>query len=301
MKSLLTLELGAHELKLAQADAGRLTRQVAGLLPEGAFNDGVATPILTGFIKHLVAESGMTARAVRVAMTDGGIAVRDFRLPLIPPEELADAVTYEGKRLVPIDPATVYYAWHARRDASEYAIYLVAARRDMVDALSGALEAAGLQVDRMDLKVMALARGAGAADGLLLEWGTGEGTVALMVDARPRFFRSFLLEAEDSVGQFEELAAALDALVRFMRSAEPDLVIASNTPLYLAGRFASEIGADERARERLPFDVRWPNPPVSWVADFPWQDQLTALGLIQDWAWEHRLTPAAGGDVRVAA
>lgn len=301
MKSLLTLELGAHTLKLTQADGGRLTRQASDLLPEGAFADGVATPVFTAFVKHLMADAAMTARAVRVAMPDGGIAVRDFRLPLIPPDELAEAVTYEGKRLIPIDPSTVYYAWHARREASQYAIYLVAGRRDMVDALCDALEAAGLQVDRIDLKIMALARGAGAADGLLLEWGNREGTVALMVDARPRFFRSFLLEANDGPGEFEELAAALDALVRFMRSAEPDLVIASNTPLYLAGRFASEIGADERARQRLPFDLRWPNPPATWVPDFPWHEHLSALGLINDWSWERRLTPAAGGDGRVAA
>lgn len=301
MKSLLTLELGALEVKLAQADEGRLTRHIAGFLPEGAFQDGVATEVFTAFIKHLLVEGGMTARVVRLAMPEGGIAVRDFRLPSIPAAELAEAVTYEGKRLIPIDPATVYYAWHARREASQYAIYLVAARRDMVDALSGTLQAAGLQVDRMDLKVMALARGAGASDGLLLEWGAGEGTVALMVDARPRFFRSFLLESQDSAGQFEELAAALDALVRFMRSAEPDLVLGSNTPLYLAGRFASEVDADERARQRLPFDVRWPNPPVAWVQDFPWPDYVSALGLIDEWSWERRLTPVGGGDGRVAA
>lgn len=301
MKSLLTMELGALEVKLAQSEDGCLTRQVAGFLPEGAFQDGVATETFTAFLKHLLIEGGMTARMVRVAMPDSGIAVRDFRLPVLPTAELADAVMYEGKRLIPIDPATVYYAWHARRVATQFAIYLVAARRDMVDALGGALQAAGLQVDRMDLKIMALARGAGAADGLLLEWGTVEGTVALMLDARPRFFRSFLLESQDAQGQFEELAAALDALVRFMRSAEPDLALAANTPLYLCGRFATEVGADERAHQRFPFDARWPSPPVRWAPDFPWQDHLTGVGLIANWNWERRLTPAAGGDTHAAA
>ena len=60
----------------------------------------------------------------------------------------------------------------------------------MVDGLVQAASAAGLETDRIDLKVPALARGIGAADGLLCEWATGEATVALMVGARPRFFRT---------------------------------------------------------------------------------------------------------------
>jgi len=292
------LELGVVELRVAQAEGGRLTRHVEIILPAGLLQDGVPGPGFGPFLRQVLLEARITARSLRLAIGESGIAVRDFRLPLLPAEELAPAVLFEGKRLIPIDPQTVYYAWHARVVDRGYAVYLVAARREMVDGLVQAASAAGLETDRIDLKVPALARGIGAADGLLCEWATGEATVALMVGARPRFFRTFGLETEDEDGQLEQIGVALDALVRFMRSAEPGLVIGANTPLYLAGRFTR---FETDWSQRFAFDVRLPAPAVRWVPDFPWPSHLTALGLIDDWGWQARLNPEQAGDKHVAA
>jgi hypothetical protein len=299
VKSLATLELGVLELKAAQADGRQLTHHAEVMLPPGLIQDGVPGADFGIFLRQVLQGAGITARRLRVAITDGGTAVRDFRLPILPVKELAAAVLFEGKRLIPIDPQTVYYAWHARRLAGGHAVYLVAARREMVDGLVAGASAAGLEVDRIDLKVPALARGMGAADGLICDWAAAEATVALMVEARPRFFRTFAFETEDQPGQLDELISALDALVKFMRSSEGGLVIGPNTPLYLAGRFGTEPAA--AWAERFPFDVRMPAPPVGWVPSFPWPVHLTALGLIGDWAWQGRLTPEQGGDNRVAA
>lgn len=298
MRSQAIVELGLIELRAAQADRGRLTRHAEALLPAGVLQDGVPSPGFAPFLRQVLLEAHITARSLRLAIGESGIAVRDFRLPLLPEEELASAVLFEGKRLIPIDPQAVYYAWHARVVDKGYAVYLVAARREMVDGLVQAASAAGLETDRIDLKVPALARGMGAADGLLCEWATGEATVALMVGARPRFFRTFALEAGDEANQVEQIGVALEALVKFMRSAEPELVMGANTPLYLAGRFAQFEAA---WAQRFPFDVRLPAPAVCWAPDFPWPAYLTALGLIDDWAWQARLIPEPGGDKRVAA
>jgi len=298
VSSLAIVELGLIELRAAQADRGRLTRHAEVPLPAGVLQDGVPSPGFGPFLRQVLLEARITARRLRLAISESGIAVRDFRLPLLPAEELASAVLFEGKRLIPIDPQTVYYAWHARPVDKGYSVYLVAARREMVDGLVQAASAAGLDTDRLDLKVPALARGIGAADGLLCEWTTGEATVALMVGARPRFFRTFALEPGDEAGQLEQIGLALEALVKFMRSAEPGLVMGANTPLYLAGRFA-QFEADWA--QRFPFDVRLPAPAVRWAPGFPWAAYLTAVGLIGEWGWQPRLIPEQAGDKFVAA
>src|SRR5207237_9084765 len=133
----------------------------------------------------------------------------------------------------------VYFAWNAIRDADGYAVYLVAARREMIDALIAAVAAAGLQVERMDLKPLALARGMGVADGLLLEWGAAEATLVLMARGRPRFFRTFLLDApaDDVEAQLDALALSPNALIQLIRRSASDLPIPSATPLFLPGRF----------------------------------------------------------------
>ena len=299
----LGVDLGKRELKVVEGDGRRLKRHARTLLPDGAIRDGVPTPLLTVALRTVTEAGGFEAKAVRVAISDTGVAVRDFRLPALPRQELSSAVMFEGRRLVPMSAEDVYYAWHAQRDRAGYGVYLVAARRDMIDAVGAAVSAAGLDLDRIDLKPLALARGAGAPDGLILEWEMAEATLVLMVRGRPRFFRTFLLDAppDDVDSQLDELALSLNALVKFVRSAEPEVPIGPTTPLYLGGRFAIVENGLQRARDAFEFAVRLPTPRFkSWTA-YPWQTHLAGLGLLGRHRWQGRLTPSPGGDTRVAA
>jgi hypothetical protein len=303
MRARLGLDLGARELRLVQADGRRLTHHAEVLLPEGAMVDGIPTPLLTTTVRSALDAGGFTAERARVAIAETGTAFRDFRLPKLAGSELSRAVAFEGRRLVPMDAADVYFAWHASRDAKGYAVYLVAARRAMIDAVVAAVGAAGLQVERMDLKPLALARGMGVSDGLLLEWGAEEATMVLMVRGRPRFFRTFTLDAppEDADAQLEELTLSLNALVKFMRGGASDVPISPATSLALGGRFVFIDDGLQRARQRFEFNVVLPLPLFDATPDFPWQAHLAGIGLVRQGHWQSRLSPSQGGDTPVAA
>src|SRR5436190_19140481 len=195
MTRVCAIDLGARELKLLEADGRLLTYHAEVLLPEGALADGMPTPLLTAAVRGALEAGTFTSDRARVTIGEPGTACRDFRLPGLRQSGLSRAVVFEGRRQVPMAAADVYFAWHAVRDPSGYAVYLVAARREMIDALVAAVGAAGRRVEHMDLKPLALARGMGVSDGLLLEWGAAEATLVLMVQGRPRFFRTFLLDA----------------------------------------------------------------------------------------------------------
>jgi hypothetical protein len=300
----LGLDIGLRELKIVEADGGRLTRHAEILLPDGAIEDGMPTPLLTVAIRGAVEAAGMRTGTALLAIADTGIAVRDFVLPRIPQSELGQAVLFEGRRLVPLDPGSVYYAWHARTIRSGRSVYLVAARRDMIDALTDTVRHAQLQVTHIDVKPLALARGAGVTDGMVLEWGASEATLILMVQGRPRFFRSFLLDsAPDNIdAQLDELAFSVTALVRFMRTSAPDATIGPRTDLHLVGRVAFIEDGYERAQKRFEFAVRAATKPsLKMPSGFPWQAHLAGIGLLQRLSWRGRLEPSQGGDSRVAA
>lgn len=303
MSRRLAFDLGNRELRLLEADGRRLTRHAELLLPDGAIVDGIATPLLTAVVRGVIQEHGLASRAVRVAIAETGTAFRDFPLPRLPASELNSAVLFEGRRLIPLDPEDVYFAWHAQRRSSGYAVYLVAARRAMIDGVITALTSAGLTVEHLDLKPLALARGMGVADGLLLEWGAAEATLVLMAGGRPRFFRTFQLDApaDDAEAQFDELALSVAALVKFMRGAAPDISIGPTTSLALGGRFAFLAGGTERAAHTLGFKVLSPQIRLRATADLPWQAHFAEIGLLQQGRWQPRLTPSQGGDIRVAA
>ena len=304
MSRKLAVDIGLRELKIVEADGARLTGHAEILLPDGAIEDGMPTPLLTVAIRGAMEAARIRTGPALVAIADTGIAVRDFVLPRIPKSELSEAVLFEGRRLVPLDPNSVYYAWHAQSIRSGHSVYLVAARRDMIDALTATVTEAALRVGRIDVKPLALARGAGVTDGLILEWGASEATLVLMVQGRPRFFRSFLLDsASDNVdAQLDELAFSLSALVRFMRTAAPDATIGPRTDLHLVGRVAFIEDGYQRAQQRFEFAVRPPKAPsLKMPSDFPWQAHLAGIGLLQRLSWRSRLEPSQGGDVRVAA
>jgi hypothetical protein len=296
------VDIGARELKLLEARGRQLLRHAEVLLPEGALADGVPTPLFTAAVRGAVEGAGFHGSRVRVAIAETGTAFRDFRLPAMPSRDLAQAAMFEGRRQVPMDPGDVYFAWHAARDGKGYAIYLVAARREMIDGLIATLASAGLRVERMDLKPLALARGLGIQDGLGLEWGAAEATLVFMHHGRPRFFRTFALDApgEEVDAQFEELALSLNALVKFMRGAA-EVPIGRETPLYLGGRFAFLPEGLQRAQQRFDFTVQMPVTRFRAAADFPWQAHFAGLGLLGQRRWQPRITPSQGGDIRVAA
>jgi hypothetical protein len=296
------VDIGARELKLLEAKGRQLLRHAEVLLPEGALADGVPTPLFTAAVRGAVEGAGFHGSRVRVAIAETGTAFRDFRLPRLPARELVQAAMFEGRRQVPMDPSDVYFAWHAVRDRSGYAVYLVAARRDMIDGLIAALGSAGLTVERMDLKPLALARGMGIQDGLALEWGAAEATLVFMIRGRPRFFRTFVLDApgDDVDAQLQELTLSLNALVKFMRGAS-EAVIGRDTPLALGGRFAFLPDGLERARQHFDFAVESPATRYRAAPDFPWQAHFAGLGLLEQRDWRTRLTPSQGGDIRVAA
>jgi hypothetical protein len=299
----LGLDLGAKELRLVQGDGKRLTHHAEVLLPEGAMVDGIPTPLLTTTVRSALDAGGFTANRARIAIAETGTAFRDFRLPRLAGSELNRAVGFEGRRLVPMEASDVYFAWHATRDAKGYAVYLVAARRAMIDAVVEAVGSAGLQVERMDIKPLALARGMGVSDGLLLEWGAAEATLVLMVRGRPRFFRTFTLDAapEDADAQLDELALSLNALVKFMRGAASDVPVSPATSLALGGRFAFMDDGLERARQRFDFNLVLPLPLFKTPEDFPWQAHFAGIGLIRQGRWQNRLSPSQGGDTHAAA
>lgn len=303
MTARLALDLGARELKILEANGRTLTRHAEILLPDGALLDGMPTPLLTAAIRGALEDGGFVATRARLAIAETGTAFRDFRLPSLPASELSRAVMFEARRQVPMEAADVHFAWHAIRDKTGYAIYLVAARRDMINAIVAAASSAGLQVERIDLKPLALARGMRVSDGLLLEWAAAEATLVLMAKGRPRFFRTFGLDAtaDDPEAQLEELTHALNALVKFMRGTASDVQISPATTLAVGGRFAFLPEGMQRAEQRFNFTVTVPTTPFKAAPGFPWQAHFAGLGLLLQARWYDRLTPMQGGDNRVAA
>lgn len=122
---------------------------------------------LTESIKDLFREHKDLGKKVRVGIANARIVVRPLDLPpMSDAKELATAVRFQaGEELpMPLDQAVIDYQDMGvveTADGPRQRVVVVAARRDMIEAVLATVRAAGLRVEGIDLSAFAMIRALG--------------------------------------------------------------------------------------------------------------------------------------------
>jgi type IV pilus assembly protein PilM len=150
----------------ARVNGSILAEQAAVLpLPADAVRDGevMDQEALADVLRELFATSGMNKR-VRVGVANQRTVLRTLELPPITDrKELAAAVGFQAQEQVPMPLSNAVLDFHPLGIVETPAgprqrVVLVAAQRDMVEKLLGAVRRAGLTADGVDLSAFALIR-----------------------------------------------------------------------------------------------------------------------------------------------
>jgi type IV pilus assembly protein PilM len=166
------LDIGAAGVRAAIISPGtmhgRPSVTVNGLgqieLPPGAVSSGVVSDqaSVTRAIKTLWETNKFECRSVILGITNQQVVVRDITLPNLPPDQLAKALPFQAREIVPIplEQALLDFTPLGEPDEATDTVagLLVAAPRSPVVAAVHAVEAAGLKVARVDLSSFALLR-----------------------------------------------------------------------------------------------------------------------------------------------
>jgi type IV pilus assembly protein PilM len=166
------VDIGARSVRAAVLApgtlAGRPSVTVHGLaevaLPPGAVVNGVVSDqgAVTRALQTLWETNKFECRSVIVGITNQQVVVRDLVLPNLPPEQMAKALPFQAREIVPIplDQALLDFTPLGPPDPHADTItgLLVAAPRDPVRAAVQAVERAGLRVARVDLSSFAVLR-----------------------------------------------------------------------------------------------------------------------------------------------
>jgi type IV pilus assembly protein PilM len=133
-------------------------------LPFGAVVNGVVNDpgSVSRALRQMWATNKFDCRNVIVGITSQQVVVRDLAMPNLPPDQLAKALPYQARDLVPLplDQVLIDFAPLGEADpATEMQPgLLVATPREPVTAAVQAVERAGLQVARVDLSSFAVLR-----------------------------------------------------------------------------------------------------------------------------------------------
>jgi type IV pilus assembly protein PilM len=171
----LEIEAGSVAAVEVKADGGvEPARTAIAPLPLGTFHDGEVTDpdALAATLRSLFSEHGLSRR-VRLGIGNQRVVVRTTRLPAIDdPKDLEAAVRFQAQEQIPmpIEQAVLDHRVVGGTPASEESgpqidVVMVAARRDMVEAMLRPLREADLDPIGVDLSAFGLIRALGDAPG----------------------------------------------------------------------------------------------------------------------------------------
>ncbi|MCW2538673.1 MAG: type pilus assembly protein PilM [Frankiales bacterium] len=147
---------------------GRPSASVHGMaqeyLPSGVVVNGVVTDqaAVTRALKALWAYNKFECRNVIVGVTNHQVLVRDLTVPLLPEDQMAKALPYQAREVVPfpMDQALIDFTPFADQDPDSGTVtgLLIASPKAPIVAAVSAVEKAGLHVARVDLSTFAALR-----------------------------------------------------------------------------------------------------------------------------------------------
>jgi type IV pilus assembly protein PilM len=166
-KIVIGLDIEPGYIAAVEAHAGRVAvgRAAAMAIPPGVVRDGEVTDIstLADGLRKLFTENRFPKR-VRVGLANQRIVVRTLDLPpLNDAKDIASAVRFQAQEHIPMPLDQAVLEHHSlgiveTPEGQRTRVVLVAARREMIDALLEALRKAGLRAEGVDLSAFAMIR-----------------------------------------------------------------------------------------------------------------------------------------------
>lgn len=253
------IDIGHHAIKAVQVDRAGSGFKISRIgwvrTPEESVKEGVvidATAVGMA-IKQLLRESHISATAACIAVAGGSVVVRTVRIPKMPEATLRKSIKYEAGRYVPSSVEDSYIEFEIVGDADENQmdVLIVAAPKDIVESRIKACEAAGLDVEIVDVEAFAAYRALLESDPSNAYQGK---TVAIVDIGGSTTSMSVITDGAFSMARSLSQGGRTwtDALKNYFRLSEEDAE-SGKAQLDL-----SELTSDEQPRENPPLRVVQP-------------------------------------------
>jgi len=208
MSQVVGLDIGASAVRAAEIDLGPgkpvLMRYGQVGLPPGVIVDGEiqdATAVVEA-IGRLWRNAQFESKSVVVGLAGLRAITREIDLPYVPDGEVDSAVRFQSEEVVPFPPDKTILSAQVLSDfagpdgAKMRRVLVAAAHRDLVDAVTGVADRAGLLVEGVDLVSSAMVRALvdpnqlGELPEAVVSVGAGLTVVVVHQQGRPQFVRT---------------------------------------------------------------------------------------------------------------
>ena len=281
-----TVNIEERSLRLLTVKGGEVQKwgQVplgAGLVENGLIRD----PAQVGLaLDTLFGEQKAPKKGVITSLTVIGLGSTSqiLDLPKMRPNLLANAVSREARRAMPVPVEELYLSHQVIGEEGDMQqVYVLGAPRDLVDAHITAFQMAGIQLGAMDLKPLALVRAVNQRNAVIADLEDESFHVIVVRDAIPDITRSAVLhrEALDPQQKARRLLEEIIRTIDFYNHSHPDQLLDSSVPVFLTGELTSIPSVKEIIKAEMGYPIEMPKPPLAYSEDLPLPRFMVNIGL----------------------
>lgn len=152
------LDIGSHNLKAVEIEVNNKAAKIINLGMKNIQNiDPVNTPQA---IKDLLKEINVSAKEVNISISGENVVARYLSLPKMSPEELKKAMEFQIADHIPFKAEEVYTDYKIisddPRSKNRMQVFLVAARKELLEAKSKLIQEAGLKAQVVTMDALAI-------------------------------------------------------------------------------------------------------------------------------------------------
>ncbi|HEX76735.1 MAG TPA: pilus assembly protein PilM [Dehalococcoidia bacterium] len=283
-KQVVTLYIDDTNLKLLVVRGNQVKKWATLPLESGLIRDGEVADRtqVAARIQELLKSQGVGGRKVIVGLSGLHCLFRVITLPRLPEAQLAEAVAWEAKRVLPVPVEELYLSWQVVSTSEEKTqVFVAALPRNVADTLIETLREAGIKPYLIDLAPLALARVVSEATAIVVDVQSAEVDIVVMVEGVPQLIRSLTLPRE-AASLNEKLPAIKDELKRtihFYNSSHPEQPLEPSVPVFASGELAEEPSIYQSLAEELNYSFSSLSSPLKYPEGLAPAQYMVNIGL----------------------
>ncbi len=218
-KPTLGIDIGSHTIKLIEFEGSgdkRCLKTVGRtLLPKGAVVDGSLKEreIVEECLKNLISNCAPKLKRVSASISGYSVIVKRINVPYLTEREIEENLIIESEKYVPFEIEEVYIDFSILKmdeERGESDIFLVAAKKEIVDEYADLLESIGLIPSIIDVDAFCLANAFEMAYGrsdeaaVLIDIGATKTNLNIVKSGMPVFTRDMAFGGEHLTEAIEE-------------------------------------------------------------------------------------------------
>ena len=282
---IVTLNIDNRRIRLVSQHAGRVESWQTLDLPPGVIKNGLILdpPAVAALLKERFRTLKLSPQRVKVCLTGLDFIYRVLNLPNLKTLKLRSAVERATQKEVALPLDNLYLDWQVINETDrELEIFVMGIGRQMVDVLLTTLKLAGISLETMELKALALARSISHKNALVVDCEPDAFEILIVQGGVPVTIHRVSPKNEMSTlgDNLNQMMTELNRTIDYFNLNHPENSLTQATPVILTGSLCDDSAARNLIVQGIGHAVEYISSTLSLPANFPASTFAANLGLL---------------------